>query len=54
MEDFIARSLTQASLLSPEVWTALCKLWNWLFWIGFLAGIVGALIFFFLGSREGA
>ncbi len=54
MEDFIARSLTQASVLPPEIWTPLCRFWNWLFWVGFLAGIVGTLIFFFMRPKEGA
>lgn len=54
MEDFIARSLTQATVFSPNAWATLCKFWSWLFWVGFLVGIVGALIFFFMRSRQGA
>jgi hypothetical protein len=54
MEDFIVRTLTQAPPLASESLSPLCKYWDSLFWLGFVVGIVGAVIFFFMRPTDSA
>lgn len=48
MENMLANELVQVSCLSTGTWAALCSYWNWAFWLGFVVGVVGAVIGFFM------
>ncbi len=44
MENMLANELIQVSSLSTGTWAALCSYWHWSFWLGFVVGVVGAVI----------
>jgi hypothetical protein len=48
MENMLANELIQVSGTSTGTWLALCSYWHWGFWLGFVVGVVGALVGFFM------
>ncbi|HMK35700.1 MAG TPA: hypothetical protein VK463_11580 [Desulfomonilaceae bacterium] len=52
MENFMGNVLVQGLTATDNFWGYACSYWNWSFWIGFLAGVIGALVSFFLKRPE--
>ncbi|MBI4964313.1 MAG: hypothetical protein HY913_13635 [Desulfomonile tiedjei] len=46
MENLIAQALIQARPLPGADWSCISALWQWGFGLGFLVGIVGAVVLF--------
>lgn len=52
MEDLIARTVVNACTFPPE-WSAMtCSFWHWAFWAGFVIGVVGSAVSFFLKGSD--
>ena len=47
MEHLILNSIIQASTAAPADVSSACSCWDWLFWIGFFAGLIGGVVSFF-------
>ncbi len=52
MERFVSDVLIQATSVPDYSWGMACTYWNWIFWIGFVAGLLGAIVSLFLKSPE--
>lgn len=52
MKIFLLDALIHASSFSSDPWGTVCYYWNWTFWIGFIVGVIGAGVFFFMKSPE--
>lgn len=52
METFVLNSVVQAGGLSPQSWDALCRFWQWAFWIGFFVGVAGTVVCLFMNPIE--
>ncbi len=48
MESLLVQALMQAGAGAEPGWVDWCSYWDWVFWIGALVGLVGAVVLFFL------
>lgn len=48
METFILNATVLAGGMTPESWDALCRFWQWAFWIGVIVGAAGAVLGLFM------
>ena len=46
MESLLLQTIVQASSAAPCDFSSTCDLWDWLFWIGVVAGVVGGIVSF--------
>lgn len=53
MESFLGSVVIQAASVPDNSWGMACSYWNWAFWIGFVAGIIGAIVSYFVRPPKG-
>jgi hypothetical protein len=53
MESLLSSILVHAGPAPYDSWSLACSYWNWTFWIGFVAGVIGAIVSYFMkGPKE--
>lgn len=52
MEGLLSNILVQAAPGHYDSWSLACSYWNWTFWIGFFAGVVGAIVSYFMKAPK--
>jgi len=52
MESLISNAIIQGASVPGDAWGNICTYWKWILWVGFAAGIIGAIACYLMKPLE--